>query len=125
MGTRADFYVGVGQSAEWIGSVAYDGDWWTENRRHADAALIRARSVARFRTLVCAELASRSDATFPGMGWPWPWDSSALTDCVYAFVDGRVCVITGDDKALADFPNMRKPRDGFTIGPRSGALFFR
>jgi hypothetical protein len=26
MGTRADFYVGRGPEAEWLGSVAYDGD---------------------------------------------------------------------------------------------------
>ena len=25
MGTRADFYVGRGDAAEWIGSIAYDG----------------------------------------------------------------------------------------------------
>jgi hypothetical protein len=25
MGTRADFYVGRGESAEWLGSIAYDG----------------------------------------------------------------------------------------------------
>ena len=26
MGTRADFYVGRGESAEWLGSVAWDGN---------------------------------------------------------------------------------------------------
>lgn len=25
MGTRADFYVGTGANAEWLGSIAYDG----------------------------------------------------------------------------------------------------
>jgi len=25
MGTRADFYVGIGPEAEWVGSIAYDG----------------------------------------------------------------------------------------------------
>jgi hypothetical protein len=25
MGTRADFYIGRGESAEWVGSVAWDG----------------------------------------------------------------------------------------------------
>lgn len=25
MGTRADFYVGRGESAEWLGSIAWDG----------------------------------------------------------------------------------------------------
>jgi hypothetical protein len=25
MGTRADFYVGRGKDAEWLGSVAFDG----------------------------------------------------------------------------------------------------
>ncbi len=26
MGTRADFYVGLGEQAEWLGSVAWDGN---------------------------------------------------------------------------------------------------
>ena len=30
MGTRADFYVGVGKKAEWLGNVAWDGDEWAE-----------------------------------------------------------------------------------------------
>jgi hypothetical protein len=26
MGTRADFYVGRGETAEWLGSIAWDGN---------------------------------------------------------------------------------------------------
>jgi len=32
MGTRADFYVGMGKDAEWLGSVAWDGYEWADRR---------------------------------------------------------------------------------------------
>lgn len=74
MGTRADFYVGRGPDAEWIGSIAYNG--WPGRY----PAISRARTEADFRAAVAAELARRRDATVPERGWPWPWKDSSTTD---------------------------------------------
>lgn len=77
MGTRADFYVGRGREAEWLGSIAWDG--------HEVGRIREATSEGNFRTFVAAFLAERDDATLPEAGWPWPWNDSGTTDCVYAW----------------------------------------
>ncbi len=127
MGTRADFYIQHNNDdLEWVGSIAYDGGWWADNRNHVDAKLIRSRSLKTFRIRLTAELVSRSDATFPGMGWPWPWKSSYITDYVYVFNTKTQRVkVYREDKNAREWPDMTKPKDGFTTGERSGALFFR
>lgn len=83
MGTRADFYVGRGAEAEWIGSVAYDGH--PENFKH-----LRKKTEAAFRKAVAKELGGRDDATLPAEGWPWPWNDSGTSDYAYAFDAGDV-----------------------------------
>lgn len=80
MGTRADFYVGRGENAEWLGSVAWDG-----YPSGFDAALFKHTNETEWRAAVSAMLASRDDATLPERGWPWPWDDSQMTDYAYAF----------------------------------------
>jgi hypothetical protein len=82
MGTRADFYVGRGEKAEWLGSVAWDGH--PENFR----AILKAKTETAFRKAVAKELKQRDDATLPADGWPWPWKDSHLTDYAYAFEGG-------------------------------------
>jgi hypothetical protein len=84
MGTRADFYVGKGKSAEWIGSIAWDG-----YRAGIDAQILGCKSEEAFRHAVANFLAKRDDATLPEHGWPWPWNTSATTDCHYWFFDGQ------------------------------------
>ena len=85
MGTRADFYVGRGLTAEWLGSVAWDG-----YPSEFDGPLLRAGSEDGFRLAVKTELDSRDDATTPDQGWPWPWENSGTTDYAYAYDDGNV-----------------------------------
>lgn len=85
MGTRADFYVGRGESAEWLGSVAWDG-----NPRGIDDPVLTATTESDFRAAVEAFFTTRDDATRPREGWPWPWDSGLLTDYSYALDEGRV-----------------------------------
>lgn len=81
MGTRADFYVGIGKSAEWIGSIAYDG-------YETSPEIEFATTESEYREAVHAFLQSRDDATFPDEGWPWPWNDSGTTDCSYWFYAG-------------------------------------
>lgn len=86
MGTRADFYVGRGESAEWLGSIAFDG--------YPDgiaSSVLNAITEAGYRNAVSDLLAvERRHATLPDEGWPWPWETSDTTDYAYAFDGGRV-----------------------------------
>lgn len=138
MGTRADFYVGKGKDAEWLGSIALDGN--------EIAGYIRAaKTEANYRKAVEVFLSKRDDATFPKDGWPWPWNDSGTTDCSYWFFDGQAwgahfddvyvpCSAQVDDEGeyapevLAsaekiEFPDM-SARKNVTLGKRSGVLIF-
>lgn len=137
MGTRADFYVGKGKDAEWIGSIAWDG-------MDISGYIRAAKTEANYRKAVEVFLQPRDDATFPKDGWPWPWDTSGTTDCSYWFFDGRCWEAAGDperyvpahenapdDEAEHDawieqherieFPDM-SARKNVTFGERSGMI---
>lgn len=122
MGTRADFYIGTGKSAEWLGSIAYDGYCIdeAEQERTGDAvcwAIKTSTTPEAFRESVAKLLAMRDDATTPDQGWPWPWTDSNTTDYVYAFVDG-ICKTFNEN---AEWPDMTS-RQNVTLGHRSGLL---
>ncbi len=82
MGTRADFYIGRGTEAEWLGSIAWDGD--TSSR---GSSILTAQSEYEFRFEV-KELSKDDDFTHPQLGWPWPWVDSCTTDYAYAWDSG-------------------------------------
>lgn len=84
MGTRADFYIGKGKDAEWIGSIAWDG-----YRDGIPPAILNAKRPGAYRKNVEAWLRTRDDASFPKDGWPWPWDDSGTSDCSYWFFGGK------------------------------------
>lgn len=84
MGTRADFYTGRGETAEWLGSIAWDG-----YPAGVDQSVFVAAGEVSYRTAVLNFL-NREDGTLPTMGWPWPWDDSNTTDYAYAFDGGMV-----------------------------------
>ena len=131
MGSRADFYVGRGPSAEWLGSIPFDGYPDGNPEPVLDIADEQA-----FREAVEKILVEEADvATRPSMGWPWPWDDSCTSDFAYCFAEGRVWAHCFgrliDPKAEVDdrddegpkqaFPNMSARRE-LTLGPRSGLL---
>jgi hypothetical protein len=87
MGTRADFYVGRGESAEWLGSIAYDG--YPEGE---PGGLLKIGDEAKFRKRVATMLTRRDDSSRPEDGWPWPWEDSRTTDYAYSFHEGEVRV---------------------------------
>ena len=87
MGTRADMYVGRGSTAEWLGSIAWDG-----YPKGIPADILDAKDATAFREAVTIFLASRDDATLPEMGWPWPWENSQMTDYAYTFSNRRVWI---------------------------------
>lgn len=128
MGTRADFYIGTGSNAEWLGSIAFDGyriDEMKEkdaSRRLDNSACWKikiASDDAGYRAAVSELLALNDDATLPEQGWPWPWEDSKTTDYAYAFVDG-VCKAFKWGEG-AEWPNMTE-RSNVTFGHRSGLL---
>lgn len=82
MGTRADFYVGKGKDAEWVGSIAWDGS-------EVPDGILKAKTPRQYRARVRSFLLGRDDATFPKGGWPWPWDNSGTTDCSYWHFGGK------------------------------------
>ena len=139
MGTRADFYIGRGTEAEWLGSIAWDG-----YPAGIDPAVLAASVEDGYRSAV-AEMLAREDGTTPDLGWPWPWDDSGTTDYAYAFEDGAVYASSfghawfrpnpdaenfgdpdadehGDDLGEgATFPDM-SARKAVTYGKRSGVI---
>ena len=123
MGTRADFYVGTGKDAEWLGSVAYDGYEWDEDR---DSDIAAATTEQEFKDAVTAVLTGRRDATTPDLGWPWPWEDSRTTDYAY-FFDGNKTRIFCFGKPRDDgcdmeaWPDMSS-RQNVTFGARSGVF---
>lgn len=131
MGTRADYYVGRGANAEWLGSIAWDGDNLPEE-------ICAATDEATFRKSIAEWLSTRNDATLPKQGWPWPWNDSRTTDYSFAFDDG--CVYRtyfghgwqlatsheppeDDDTPKVEFPDMSKVKN-VSFGERSGLLIF-
>ena len=131
MGTRADFYIGVGESAEWIGSVAWDGYEWEEQ---PECALMTATTQDEFVAAVGVISQDRKDWTSPKQGWPWPWKNSRTTDRAYAFADGKTQAFhwgllpsenEGEDGAeVCDWPDMSDKKN-VTLGPRSGLIVLR
>lgn len=117
MGTRADFYIGRGQNAEWLGSVAYDGYEWNDET----SVLMRSRTVEEFREAVAAIKLNRADFTDPCEGWPWPWDDSNTTDYAYVFDDGAVTI---PREIVNWFPNMAAHKN-VQYGNKSGILMLR
>jgi hypothetical protein len=135
MGTRADFYVGRGEAAEWLGSIAWDG--YPDG---IDKQVLGCESVEAFRHAVSAFLAGREDKTLPDQGWPWPWETSSTTDFAYAFDEGIVyascfggqwfeCTTPAADAPEDDvttikavFPNMSKAKQRAKFGAHSGIM---
>jgi len=133
MGTRADFYIGRGANAEWLGSIAWDGYPFG-----IDKQVLGCQSPEAFRHAVDSFLASREDKTVPEQGWPWPWENSSTTDYAYAMDDGIVyascfgspwfeCTTpdpmmpedySSGDKAV--FPDMSKVKQREKFGTHSG-----
>ena len=88
MGSKADFYIGQGQDAQWIGAVEQDG--------YPDAIpaeiLIQVNEIM-FEELVVDFLQSRRPRSFiasEGDKWPWLWEDSNMTDYSYMFFNSKV-----------------------------------
>jgi hypothetical protein len=85
MGTRADYYLGRGERAEWLGSSAWDGHPVSLKE------IAGAETEKAFLDAVNERL-SEDDGTRPKDGWPWPWETSSTTDFAYAWDEGKVWI---------------------------------
>jgi hypothetical protein len=87
MGTRADFYLGRGKNATWLGSIAWDGypDRIPDN-------VLNAKDESFYLSELRLFFKTRNDVTLPEEGWPWPWGDSGTTDYAYAFDSGQVYI---------------------------------
>jgi hypothetical protein len=86
MGTRADFYIGHGEKAKWLGSIAWDG--YPSN---IPSSIKLAIEQKQFEDDVISFI-KKSQGTLPEMGWPWPWNNSKTTDYSYLFIDNKVYI---------------------------------
>ncbi len=135
MGTRADFYIGRGESAEWLGSIAWDG--YPDG---IDKAVLEATTPEDFRATLGAFFAKREDVSLPADGWPWPWDDSRTTDYAYALDGGKVygsCFghswfdpLVASEKEDENstkviFPDMTAKKNVQLGGDKSGLIVFR
>lgn len=91
MGTRADFYVGTGKEAEWLGSIAWDG--YPDGN---PAWALEATTEGQYRERV-EELMNIHEITptRASEGWPWPWEDSHTTAYAYTWSDGAPRLTTG------------------------------
>lgn len=145
MGTRADFYVGRGADAEWLGSIAFDGYPHHTYETGVPASVLTATDEPGYRTAVSGVLAATDSATLPEQGWPWPWEDSGTTDWGYAFDCGSVWACrfghgwfpaTDEQPDLDDpevwaglaaavFPRFSKDRSALAGDIRSGVIAIR
>jgi hypothetical protein len=86
MSTKADFFIGAGRKAQWLGSINWDG--YPEG---IDLKILRSRTQKGFEKNVKKFLANREDATTPDMEEPWDWEKSIyVIDYAYCFVNNQV-----------------------------------
>lgn len=101
MGTRCDFYAGRGLDAVYLGSIGHDA--------YVDAMASRFEGVtdrAGFDRCLAAVFAEYGEISAKN-GWPWPWKTSATTDTVVAFDEGRCWTAHPNDcwAPLDDYDN--------------------
>lgn len=134
MGTRADFYIGRGKGATWLGSIAWDG-----YPSEIPKSILEAKAKEQYEGAVILFLNQREDSSFPKDGWPWPWNDSKTTDYAYALDNSEVWVcpfgamwykasekepdeeVLENSKGDVEFPNM-KDIQKVTFGKRSGVM---
>ncbi len=85
MGTKADFYSGLGSKRDWIGSIYNNGDIW-----NIPLELLIQVNKVMFEELTIDFIkekgGSLSDKNDP---WPWLWSDSRMTDYSYIFLPDR------------------------------------
>lgn len=77
MGTKADFYVGMGEKSEWIGSLLRDGNVW-----NIPIDIFIQVNQTMFEEMALEFLYEHDGITDK---WPHPWADSRMSDYAYIF----------------------------------------
>lgn len=86
MASKADFYLGRGLKAKWIGSITYGGYTPSENGRTLIINVCNANTEEKYREAVLALINyEHSEGFNPENGWPWDYPDSSGTDYSYYF----------------------------------------
>jgi hypothetical protein len=81
--TGADFYIGTGVAANWIGSIHADG-----YVSGIPLDILICVNPTLYEELVVTFIQSRQDVVKTnGDKWPWPWADSRMTDYSYLFIE--------------------------------------
>lgn len=89
MGTKADFYVGIGPDAEWLGSILNKGDVW-----HIPLNILIQVNQVMFEELTLGFLNNNNGIIADrGDKWDHPWADSRMTDYTYMFDYAREKVL--------------------------------
>jgi len=99
VGTRADFYLGRGERAIWLGSISLNAAPGRLAEGRDAPRVLATRSPHVFRAAAQAIIRKslvNGDAWSAGQGaaWPWPWPTSEQTDYAYAW--DNQCVLHDD-----------------------------
>lgn len=81
MRIRADFFIGQDESADWIGSLLYNGD-----KEALPYSLLSSTTAEQFKQEVYQLFMTREDVVLPEMGWIW----RDTIECSYCFFNGNV-----------------------------------
>jgi hypothetical protein len=78
---RADFYVGMGESADWIGSISKGGSIW-----EIPTDIIIQVNRVMFEEMCIEYIKSKQGVVANHIcQWPWDWEDSRLTSFAYIF----------------------------------------
>jgi len=85
MGTKADFYSGLGSKRDWIGSIYRNGDIW-----NIPLEILIQVNKTMFEELVLDFIRDQEGSINDnGDEWPWLWSDSRVTDYSYIFLPSR------------------------------------
>jgi hypothetical protein len=83
MGTRADFYIGKGRNAKWVGSVSHDGyKSGVKTVLESDTEESYLKNISELETYIDTS-----------KGWPWPWKTSTFSDYSYYWTDEGIITL--------------------------------
>jgi len=120
MGTAADFYVGKGKDAEWVGSISSDGQFNSILRRSVGKQIMQCLSPQAFKHAVRDFIIDQGGWIPPEHKWPWKWKNSGTTGPSYWFFDGKVWtakVVWIPKMWAADMPHYYVPIDELANEP--------
>lgn len=128
---KADFYIGLGDNARWLGSIATDGGPAEVGRVHdlfntsGDVADYTEDSFTDAVARIVRDVDADDDSKRQGWlaadddVWPWPYPSSTLTDYTYAWNNGCIHVFEEGYMVAQHYPNgARRPSAFRNMNPR-------